>query len=163
MSDQREKHSFGSIQVLYSINYPDADAQIIELINSHSVPKRLVVVSSDHQIQKMALRRKAMPIDSGPWYDMLVDGKLKTQNQPNKSQNERHPGKDLSAEEIAALATDASEIELQETIPQQPPVSLPDVQDPLEQQLIDEIENENENPFPEDILDDTDVDDLFDF
>ena len=94
---------------------------------------------------------------------MLVDGKLKTQNQPNEFLNERQHGKDLSAEEIAALSTDASEIELQETIPQQPPVSLPDVQDPLEQQLIDEIENENENPFPEDILDASDVDDLFDF
>ena len=45
MSGQREKHNVGSIQVLYSINYPDADAQIIELVNSHSVPKRLVVVS----------------------------------------------------------------------------------------------------------------------
>ena len=164
LSGQREQQRFGAIQVLFSINYPDADAQVIELINCHSVPKRLVVVSSDHQIQKMALRRKAMPIDSGPWYDMLVDGKLKPQKQPHQPENNLQHNKDFSAEEIAALATDVDDIEYQDANPQPaPPIPNADAPAPDEQQSIDEIDNENDNPFPSDILDDADLDDLFDF
>ena len=58
--------------VRYAYEYPDADAQIIELIKSHSQPKQLTVVSSDHQIQTAATRRGATAIDSDVWFDSVT-------------------------------------------------------------------------------------------
>ena len=57
--------------IMYAIDHDDADALIEQLILKNSTPKKLTVVSSDHRIQKAALRRKATPIDSGVWYDQL--------------------------------------------------------------------------------------------
>lgn len=59
------------ITVIFAVDYPDADTLIEELILKHSNPKQLTVVSSDHRIQKAALRRKATPIDSDVWLDRL--------------------------------------------------------------------------------------------
>ena len=66
LSGQQEEGRHNQIRVLYSINYPDADEMIEELIAAHAVPKNLTVISSDHRIQKAALRRKAMITDSDP-------------------------------------------------------------------------------------------------
>ncbi len=46
----------------------DADTLIEELIRADSSPRRLVVVSSDHRLQRAARRRRARPIDSDRWY-----------------------------------------------------------------------------------------------
>jgi hypothetical protein len=45
---------------------------IEELIRTASAPRRLVVVSSDHEIQRAARRRRAAAIDSETWYAELV-------------------------------------------------------------------------------------------
>lgn len=76
LSGQQEEGRFNQIRILYSINYAEADELIEELIGAHAVPKSLTVVSSDHRIQKAALRRKAMITDSGPWFENLVDGRF---------------------------------------------------------------------------------------
>ena len=44
---------------------------IEEIVRTHSSPKQLIVVSSDHRLHKAALRRNAQPIDSDVWYDNL--------------------------------------------------------------------------------------------
>jgi uncharacterized protein len=49
-----------------------ADDLIAALIWGDSAPRRLVVVSSDHAIQRAARRRRAKPIDSDVWYAELV-------------------------------------------------------------------------------------------
>lgn len=59
------------MRVIFSAGYDSADTLIIELIRAHSHPKNLVVVSSDHQIQTAAKRRKASPIDCEDWLDQL--------------------------------------------------------------------------------------------
>lgn len=63
----RELHQHG-IRVLYAVGYPDADGLMEELIRADSSPRRLVVVSSDHQIQRAAARRRATACDSDRWY-----------------------------------------------------------------------------------------------
>ena len=63
----RELHLRG-IRVLYAVGYPDADGLLKELICADSAPRRLVVVSSDHQVQRAATRRRAKTIDSERWY-----------------------------------------------------------------------------------------------
>jgi len=59
------------IRVLFAVDYDDADSMIEDLITTHSTPKKLLVVSSDHRIQKAATRRKAKAIDSDVWLDKL--------------------------------------------------------------------------------------------
>ena len=59
------------IRVLFAVGYESADEMIEELITSHSHPKDLLVVSSDHRIQNAATRRKAKAIDSDVWLDRI--------------------------------------------------------------------------------------------
>ena len=80
------------IQVRFSKGYDSADELIMELIRTSSVPKRLLVVSSDHEIQTSASRRKASFIDSELWLDEL-EKKLKRNDdldsEPDGQQTEK--------------------------------------------------------------------------
>jgi uncharacterized protein len=60
------------ITVHFAAKHESADALIEELIRAESAPRRLVVVSSDHQIQRAARRRRAKAVDSDVWYAELV-------------------------------------------------------------------------------------------
>jgi predicted RNA-binding protein with PIN domain len=62
----------GDITVHYSARHEDADTLIAELIGQHTTPRRLVVVSSDHQVQRAARRRRAKAVDSDVWYAELL-------------------------------------------------------------------------------------------
>lgn len=53
--------------VRYASEYADADALIEELIAAYNVPRSLLVVSSDHRIQRAAHRRRAPFVDSDVW------------------------------------------------------------------------------------------------
>lgn len=112
-SGQQEQEFFGKIKVLYSINYPEADELIEELIAKHSVPKKLTVVSSDHRLHKAALRRNANPIDSGDWYDQLVAGEWsrnQTAGQTDQSSDGEKPSEDVfSQQELDRFRQDMSE------------------------------------------------------
>ena len=61
-----------NITVHYAARHEDADAYLDELIRQHSAPRRLVVVSSDHQVQRSARRRRAKAVDSQVWYAELL-------------------------------------------------------------------------------------------
>jgi predicted RNA-binding protein with PIN domain len=52
----------------FSSEYDNADELIEELIEACSVPKSLLVVSSDHRLQRAARRRKAPFVDSDVWF-----------------------------------------------------------------------------------------------
>ncbi len=56
------------IKVRFAAGYANADELIEELIERDSAPRRLTVVSSDHQLHRAARRRKAKAIDSDLWY-----------------------------------------------------------------------------------------------
>jgi len=60
------------IVVHFAAKYESADEMIEELILADSAPRRLTVVSSDHEIQRVARRRKATAVDSDVWYADLV-------------------------------------------------------------------------------------------
>ena len=70
------------IQVIFAVGYEDADSNLESLIRRHSVPKSLVVVSSDHRVQTAAKRRKASAIDSDQWYEQLLAGTLVLDSEP---------------------------------------------------------------------------------
>lgn len=70
----KEDHNVSQLDgltIIYAVDYDDADSMIEEIIRTHSSPKQLLVVSSDHRLHKAALRRSAKPIDSDIWYDDL--------------------------------------------------------------------------------------------
>lgn len=48
------------IEILFAVDYPEADDLLEELICGHASPKQLTVVSNDHRLQRAARRRKAV-------------------------------------------------------------------------------------------------------
>ncbi|MEN6452245.1 MAG: NYN domain-containing protein [Thermoguttaceae bacterium] len=60
------------LTVRYAVGYPTADALIQEIIQAESAPRRLVVVSSDREIQRAARRRRAKAVSSEAWYEELL-------------------------------------------------------------------------------------------
>jgi hypothetical protein len=60
--------SHEGMTVHFSRGYPDADAMIEDLLEQHAAPRSLIVVSSDHRVQRAARRCGAKTVDSAPWY-----------------------------------------------------------------------------------------------
>lgn len=59
------------ILVRFARDFEEADDLLEYLIRTHSAPRQLLVVSSDHRVQKAAKRRKAKVNDSEPWLNQL--------------------------------------------------------------------------------------------
>lgn len=75
VSDLPNQVNHQGLQVHYATGHRDADELIIEFIQRHSAPKTLLIVSSDHQIQVAAKRRRARFLDSDVWYDQILEQK----------------------------------------------------------------------------------------
>jgi len=67
-NDHRLQQEFG-LTVLFAPQGTDADGEIERLLLQHSVPKRVLVVSSDHRLHKAASRRRARCIDSDEFWE----------------------------------------------------------------------------------------------
>ena len=78
------------INVRFSKGYDSADEQIMEMIRANAVPKRLLVVSSDHEIQTCASRRKASFIDSDQWLDELESKMARDRNPESGNEANDH-------------------------------------------------------------------------
>ena len=87
------------ITVRYASEYSDADALIEQLILDHHVPKSLLVVSSDHRVQRAARRRRAAFMDSDRWYSELWQKKLEAERAAGHDQPDK-PVMQLTAAEI---------------------------------------------------------------
>ena len=94
-----------NFQIAFARDYEDADAMVIELLEKHSQPKQLTVISSDHKIQTAASRRNAKAIDADVWFDQL--GSRKTDQRQPETKREAH----LSAEETQHLIDLFSDVE----------------------------------------------------
>lgn len=56
------------ISVRFARGYESADAMIEELIDEHTAPTGLTVVSADNRVIAAARRRRAKPAASGEWF-----------------------------------------------------------------------------------------------
>jgi predicted RNA-binding protein with PIN domain len=72
------------LTIYFASRHADADTMIEELINAHSAPRKLVVVSSDHRVQRAAKRRRATAIDSDRWFGEL----MRARQEPSSSGEE---------------------------------------------------------------------------
>ena len=75
--DRASQFTIDGILIWFAVGYEAADDLIEELISSHSAPKRLAVVSSDHRIQAAAGRRGCGRFDAAPWLDDLLEGRAR--------------------------------------------------------------------------------------
>jgi hypothetical protein len=75
--DRPSEFQIEGIDVRFAVDYPEADDLLEELIASHSAPKTLAVVSSDHRVQAAARRRGSLALDSQGWLDDLLDGNVR--------------------------------------------------------------------------------------
>ena len=55
------------MQIHFAPRGCEADEMLEELIRDHTTPRALMVVSSDHRIQRAARRRRAKSMDSDRW------------------------------------------------------------------------------------------------
>jgi predicted RNA-binding protein with PIN domain len=90
--------------VRYASDYRDADALIEQLIEDHHVPRSLLVVSSDHRIQRVARRRRASFIDSDRWYSELWQKRFAAEQAAGNAQFDK-PMSQLSAAEVEYWVT----------------------------------------------------------
>ncbi len=63
-------------EVLFSEPPDEADDVLERLIDSHSAPKTLTVVSSDHRVQRKAMARRCRAIDCTVFLDQLEKGQF---------------------------------------------------------------------------------------
>lgn len=62
------------VSVCFAVEHAEADDLLEEMIASHTAPRNLMVVSSDHRVQAAAKRRGCGYCDSQIWLDDLLDG-----------------------------------------------------------------------------------------
>jgi hypothetical protein len=70
------------LRVHFAPNPGDADELIEQLILADHSPRKLIVVSSDHRLQRAARRRRATPIDSDIWYADVLRRRIARQKTP---------------------------------------------------------------------------------
>jgi len=112
--------------VRYARDYPDADTLIEELIEKHDAPRSLLVVSSDHRIQRAARRRRAKFTDSDLWYAKLWQQRVSQRAGQSMRTPEKPIGK-LSESEIdywvQEFGTEAPADQSSEDAPKKPSTS----------------------------------------
>ncbi|MDB4778317.1 NYN domain-containing protein, partial [bacterium] len=108
------QYNYQDIQVEFAHEYEDADSMIEILIQKHSLPRSLLVVSSDHRIQTAARRKKAQFIDSDQWIDQLqhppreFKKKPRDSTKPSRTENTDYWLAKFDTEEIEHFIEQAS-------------------------------------------------------
>ncbi len=127
--------------VRYASDYDDADALLEELIAANHVPRSLLVVSSDHRVQRAARRRRAPFVDSDVWF---VDAVRRRDRLRLSAPPECRRAASLSADEISYWIAEFSDASADDASTKKPPL-----------QRNDDLSN----PFPpgygEDLLDES--------
>ncbi|UUO07721.1 NYN domain-containing protein [Blastopirellula sp. J2-11] len=148
---------YHDIVVHFASEYADADEMIEVLIERHTAPKRLTVVSSDHRVQRAARRRKATAIDSGQWISLM---RRKRQAQIKAAEQPTKPQAPPSQSEVARWMREFSEIDVDQIArelkplrtPNRPPPTTPKSAPPSLAKPAGEGDSEKpelENPFPD--------------
>lgn len=99
-SGTRRMFRIGDLTVHYASRDEDADTYLAELIAGHSTPRRLIVVSSDHQVQRAARRRRAKAVDSHVWYAELIKSRRQRDQRAQPGEDAKPPAP-LSPDEVS--------------------------------------------------------------
>lgn len=87
--DQRVFRKHG-MKIVFAPMGQDADSVIEELLQKHSAPRQIIVVSSDHRLHKAAKRRKARCVDSEVFMQQIETEKPLSGRRRRPSQSDPH-------------------------------------------------------------------------
>ncbi|QEH37265.1 YacP-like NYN domain protein [Aquisphaera giovannonii] len=101
--------TYKGLRVLFALEDESADARIEMILAAHSVPKSLIVVSSDRRVRRAAARRRAEAVPSDQFLDQLDRMRAEGRRKPDRDgAGEASPAGDdgkrntpLSAQEAA--------------------------------------------------------------
>lgn len=91
--------TYHGITVLFASRKQSADELIGELVEADAAPRQLTVVSSDHQVQRAARRRRARAVDSDVWHEEILR---------RRNQRETVPPQRSSRPEVPLLPDEVS-------------------------------------------------------
>ena len=105
------------MQIEFSLGFDNADSKIMELISNHVCPEKLMVVSSDHQIQIAARRRKVEFCDSDVFIDELESREFEIAEQSDEPPRGLREDADywmalFAGEEIDSIIRDESKTDI---------------------------------------------------
>lgn len=115
------------LQVLFSRHGQDADALLEDLIAAERAPRELLVVSSDHRVQRAARQRGARYADSDQW---LRD--LQNCQRPASSAADKKTTKEQNPAELQKWLAEFGDVDARRLAPVDPPPPSPppDASDP---------------------------------
>ena len=99
LSDEHRLQAFAQMTVVFAPKGTDADGEIERMLRQHSVPKRVVVVSSDHRLHKAASRRRARCVDSEEFWQILESESAEAQAEPIHNHDAK-PGPHQNPDEL---------------------------------------------------------------
>ncbi|HIA17905.1 MAG TPA: hypothetical protein EYN70_00515, partial [Planctomycetaceae bacterium] len=79
----------GGLQIHFAAGFPSADELLEHYIAAHTAPRQLLVVSSDHRVQRAAHRRRATSVDSDTWYRKLLANSNRSRDHDNRLANDK--------------------------------------------------------------------------
>jgi predicted RNA-binding protein with PIN domain len=91
--------AYHGITVRFASRKQSADELIEDLIEADAAPRQLTVVSSDHQVQRAARRRRARAVDSDVWHDEVL--RRRNQRQTARPQQLTKPAAPLLPDDVA--------------------------------------------------------------
>jgi hypothetical protein len=93
-----QSYLYEGISVQFARDPGNADELLERIIAAHDTPRKLVVVSGDHRVQRAARRRRAKAVDSDRWWaDLCAERRRKGAELPMPPQK---PTGNLSAGEV---------------------------------------------------------------
>ncbi|WP_437207012.1 NYN domain-containing protein [Planctomicrobium sp. SH664] len=96
---RQECHPWG-MTVLFSPSGREADDVIEDLVHGHFSPRQLIVVSSDHRLQRVARVCRAQALDSDQFLDQLEDRLGREQQAQTAPQRSGERPREVSDEEL---------------------------------------------------------------
>ena len=142
--------SHRGIVVKYASGLPSADELIEQLIQADTSPRKLVVVSSDHRLQRAAKRRKATPVDSDVWFHDTLRRRIARQQSLAEPSNLMKPPAPSTESEVRFWMRTFG-VPIDEAVPQ-----------PESEPLADDVAPSSEEQTPFDPFPPGYADDLFD-
>ena len=89
------------LRVVYARPHGDADLLLEQLIDEHSHPRQLTIVSSDHRLHRAAKSRRAAATDSAEFLEFLKQRRRSTSEVPLPVPAKTALTKDVAAAELA--------------------------------------------------------------
>ncbi len=127
------------LRVVYARPHGDADLLLEQLIDEHSHPRQLTIVSSDHRLHRAAKSRRAEATDSAEFLQFLEHRRRSTTEIPLPIPAKTAPTQDVAAAELAYWMSVFGDVKISELIepdrPSRPvkrsaPIAAPESQVP---------------------------------